>query len=306
MNNSGQIRLVKNPEIDRKKWDACLEKSPLGKLYARSWFLDIVAEGWQALIFEDYDFIMPLPVRSKYRIKYVFQPAFCQQLGIYPNPPVEIQKQFAQILKKSFLLVSYQLNFLNNVSAFEGFRVREKTNFVLPLDKSYDQLFHSYANHTKRNLKTSSGYNVEIKNGLFTIDDLVEKNRESGPLLPESVYQILRRLLSGSATLGKAKIYEAYTPDNRLCAAAFFVLDGNRIYYLNSFSDNLGRKNMAMYAIINQVIKEFAGTGFIFDFEGSVIEGIAWFFKGFGAQAEKYFYIYSNRIPVVRKFMKKK
>ncbi|NQU88678.1 MAG: hypothetical protein HQ541_23290 [Mariniphaga sp.] len=304
MSKVQQIRLIRNQEIDYNKWDECINKSLSGKLYARSWFLDLVAEGWEALVYEDYKFIMPLPVKSKWGIRYVSQPAYCQQAGIYPTPDIEIQKQFAAQLKQEFRLINYQINVENDVVAFEGFQKTEKINYILHLNNSYENIFSNYLKHTKRNLKSCQRFNVSVIKGLLHHEYLKEKELIAGPSYKKSEYTVLNRLMAQSIAKGKGVIYAAFTGENNLCAAAFYVFDGDRIYYLNSFSNEQGKKNMATYAIMDHVINEYSENDLILDFEGSVIESIAWFFRSFGPLAEKYFYIYSNRLPVVRMFMK--
>jgi hypothetical protein len=49
----------KNHEIDREQWDKCIRNSPGTKPYAWSWYLDIMAPGWEALVDDDYDSVFP-------------------------------------------------------------------------------------------------------------------------------------------------------------------------------------------------------------------------------------------------------
>jgi len=303
MSKKNHIRLVSNQNIDYKKWDACVERSASPKLYARSWYLDLVAEGWDAFIWGDYDFVMPLPVKSRWGIKYISQPAYFQQAGIFPSPELEIQKQFARELHHTFRFIRYQINARNDAKAFEAFSTKEKTNFILPLDRDYKTIASGYARHTHRNLRTASKFHVSTRKGLQIPEYLEAKQQVAGSFFSQTDYRVLHRLMEQCLTSEKGTFYAAYTRENILCAAAFFVFDGQRIYYLNSFSDPQGRKNMAMYPIIDAVIQEYAHTGKTLDFEGSVLPTVAWFFRGFGPLAEKYYYIYSNRLPFVRKVM---
>ena len=61
----------KNNEIDREQWDNCIKNSPGVKPYAYSWYLDIMAPGWEALVDDDYDSVFPVPGFSRFGIKYV-------------------------------------------------------------------------------------------------------------------------------------------------------------------------------------------------------------------------------------------
>lgn len=304
MSESENIRLLTNHQLDYDKWEGCIGKASSGVLYVHGWYLDLVAEGWQALVFGDYEYVMPLPVKSRFGIKYVYQPTFCQQLGIYPNPPLEIQKLFAAFLRKRFRLISYQLSTENNVTAFEGYQSVQKVNYTMPLSFGVGARVDGFSNHARRNIAGARKNNVNIMKGLLPHTYLESKKLLLKKSPDEMAYQALTRLMANTVLSGKGVIYAAWSSDNSLCAAAFLIFDMNRIYYLNAFSTEEGRKNRAMYAIVDEIIKEFTGSGFILDFEGSVIEGVARFYKGFGAAPENYFYIYSNRLPFIRKFMK--
>ena len=62
---------LKHHQIDKKKWDSCIFYAKEGILYAYSWYLDIVAPNWDAIILlnkDSYISVMPLPVKTKYTI----------------------------------------------------------------------------------------------------------------------------------------------------------------------------------------------------------------------------------------------
>ena len=41
------IVYLKNDEIDREQWDNCIKNSSVTRPYAYSWYLDIMAPGWE-------------------------------------------------------------------------------------------------------------------------------------------------------------------------------------------------------------------------------------------------------------------
>ena len=90
----------KNNEIDREQWDNCIKNSPGSKPYAYSWYLDIMAPGWEALVDDDYDSVFPVPGFRQFGIKYVATPVFLQQLGAFsPDKPSDQQ------LLQNFLII---------------------------------------------------------------------------------------------------------------------------------------------------------------------------------------------------------
>ncbi|MDP3354122.1 MAG: hypothetical protein Q8S44_10335, partial [Flavobacteriaceae bacterium] len=68
----GMIYYVKRQNLDIEKYDTCIDRALNSRIYAYSWYLDIVADHWDALILNDYEAVMPLPWRSKYFIKYIY------------------------------------------------------------------------------------------------------------------------------------------------------------------------------------------------------------------------------------------
>ena len=83
-----QIRYVKRKDIDAQKWDECISNSPNGIIYAYVFYLDCMADQWDALVYNDYEAIMPLTWRKKYGVAYLYQPFFTQQSGIFSQQPV--------------------------------------------------------------------------------------------------------------------------------------------------------------------------------------------------------------------------
>lgn len=295
MSDQYEIRHLKNQDIDYEKWDSCIEQAANGNLYAQSWYLDVVSPNWEALILGDYEFVMPLPVIRKLGIRIVSQPLHCQQLGIFPVPELHVQQQFSKILWKLFRLVRYQLNTALQVEAYEGFSNRGKVNYVLNLEQSYSVVSKGFTTNTKRNIKAAKKAEVNVVKGLQPVEFFAGKRQSETRKVPEKSYQILNHLVAQTMTRGSGVIYAAYSKANNLCAAAFIVFSQNRAYYLNAYSTDEGRENRAMYSIVKELIKEFSETGMTIDFEGSIIEGVARFYRGFGAKAEHYYYLESNR-----------
>ena len=77
------IRYIKRKAINISKYNHCISTASNSKIYARSEYLDTVAENWDALVFDDYKAVMPLVWKSKFGLKYVYPPCWTQQLGIF-------------------------------------------------------------------------------------------------------------------------------------------------------------------------------------------------------------------------------
>jgi len=81
-----------------------------------------------------------------------------------------------------------------------------------------------------------------------------------------------------------------------LASAIFLEAFGRSVYLLASSSDE-GIAQKAMFLLIGQFIALNAGCkGRVLDFEGSNIEGVARFYKGFGAANRPYPFVVYNRL----------
>ena len=97
------IRRLCYSQIDKQAWDDCINHSSNGLVYALSWYLDVVAPEWEAIVITQgstYHICFPLPVRKRWGMPYIFHPYFCQQLGIYyrHSPDDALIRQLTQTL----------------------------------------------------------------------------------------------------------------------------------------------------------------------------------------------------------------
>ena len=168
------IKYLKNHEIDREKWDKCISSSPNSIIYAYSWYLDIVAQNWEALVEDDYVSVFPLPIKRKFGIKYSVQPHWTQQLGLFSSNSINTEKlnEFLRAIPKSFLFYQINLNSFLKVEPTSELKIIQNNNFCLDLIYSYDVLYSAFSKNLKRNLN-----NPKAKVEIFKtakVEDIVE------------------------------------------------------------------------------------------------------------------------------------
>ena len=289
------IKYLNNIEIDREKYDACISKSKNSLVYAQSWYLDTVAENWDVLVFADYKIVMPLPYRRKYGVKYVFLPPWIQQLGLFSDQVIEpvVVKDFIEKIPGSFVLVNILLNYGNFCTEI---KVRKRDNYILNLNKSYTDLFKNYSKGRKSNVKQTKNRQFLIKESK-NIDALIEIfSMSKGEEIKRSKkdYEVLRSLVYEANKLNKVKVFYVSDENEMEVGGAIFIFHNNRITYLFSAVNNRGREVNAISYLLDHLISKFAGKDYLLDFEGSMINGVAKFFKSFGSEMEPY-YLYSSR-----------
>ncbi len=300
-----QVEFVRFEDIDADKWDACIAKAPNALVYAQSWYLDKACSRWDALVMGDYDYVMPLISRKKIGIAYLYQPTYCQQLGIFPTPTKGIIEEFFHKAQQLYKFSEININSMNLPIQIVNGEFFPKKNHLLSLGKSYLELSKEYSSHTKRKLKKAEQYKLSLILGI-SVDDYLEFKRQNQKVkVDRSAYLRLRNILSFALTKSMGQIYGVYSPQNELCAAAFFIRFKTRVIYLNAATNNTGRDLNAMFYLIDQFIKEHSSSEFTLDFEGSMIPGVARLYEGFGANPEVYHQLKWNKLPVWLKWFKK-
>jgi hypothetical protein len=296
------IRYLKHNQIDMQHWDLCISTSGNRLIYALSWYLDIVSPGWDALVMDDYRAVMPLTWKKKFGIRYLVQPPFCQQLGVFGiGEECENAAQFIDKIPRKFIRIRIQLNKSNHLT-LPGATLLEKTNYELHLDRSYPELFDAFATTHKKNIKTGRNRSISISKSadskLFW--DFFQQQHKRKFKLQQHAHRILQRLISAVESRGMYKLFIARNENGEVVAAIFLLVSFDRWYLLLTPTTEYGSKNRSVYLLVDHFIREFAGSGQILDFEGSSIEGIAKFFQGFGSRSSNYLYIKFSWLPFIR------
>ncbi len=286
------IRYLENPQIELNKWDECIEHSVNSRVYAFSWYLNIVHPQWSALVLDDYQAVFPVIGQTKWGLKYAFQPAFTQQLGLFTPLLLtpELTQQFLEKLLKLFPLIQMNLNMHNKIP--QGWKfIQKSVNHELDLVSPYDVLKTNYASNLKRNIKKARNARISILKNLKpeSIIELFRLNRgKQIDTLRQKEYNTLNRLVYKALSQGKASIWGAFTADNNLCAGAIFIRDHHRFIFLFSATNKEARELGAMSYLIDSFIENHAATPAILDFEGSNNPNLARFYKSFGSNVIHY------------------
>jgi hypothetical protein len=295
------IRFVRYQDIDKSKWDECIDKAFNGSIYGYSWYLDIVCPQWHALIEDDYRSVFPLPSNKKFLIKYIYQPYFTQQLGVFSRNHLtaEVLKEFIDSIPVDYKFADINLNTLNKADSLNC-KVKMMRNHELDMIFPYPSLYQNYSDNTKRNLKRAVHSNISVSASTTpeNIVKLFRHNRgESIAHLGDNEYNKLLRLIHTCIHRGLAEISSAYTSQNEICAGAIFLKSHQKAVFLFSAVSEEGRTNGSMTYIIDKFINEHAGSQLTLDFEGSNDANLARFYKSFGANALSYPRIMITRLP---------
>lgn len=274
------ISFIKRANLEVAKYDFCIENSLQSRIYAFSWYLDIVADYWDVLVLNDYEAVMPLPWKQKLGLKYITQPYFCQQLGIFSLSAIsqEIQQQFIKKIPIQFLKVSLVLNSHNELI---GKQI--KKNLILQLNNNHENLRKNFSKGRKHALKVAEKNKLDVaETSIQSLID-IQKKLYQYEFSEEKLQKLSKQLLQQQKgiVLGIFK-------DEVLLGGAFFVFSKNRIVYLFSAFTVLGRELQASSYLLNDMLKKYENSHLIFDFEGGNIPNMGKFYRSFGAEEEIY------------------
>lgn len=281
------ITHLKHHQIDKEKWDKCILSDSHSFVYAFSWYLDAVSPEWEALVMNEYEAVMPLTIKKKFGCKYLVQPSFCQRLGIFSAISIseDIESEFLSFLNFKHIFISTKTGIKKSNS---GFLVTENPNYILNLNETQVNLQQHYSENTKRNIKKATRNNLIIRE--IESKEYVRFMLKNTPKKLEKTYQQLPGIINSCEQHNSCCFFGAYS-EQKLIAAACFLISPNRLINIAPTSSAEGMEKSAMFLLIDFVIKKYAQSNIILDFEGSKIDGIARFFKGFGAKTENYYYV---------------
>jgi len=292
------IVYLKNGEIDREQWDNCIRNSSVTRPYPYSWYLDIMAPGWEGLIDDEYDSVFPVPSNVRFGIQYSTTPAFVQQLGAFsPDKPssesiIEFLDYMPEIFKLTDLCVGQKVE-------HHGYKVIEKSNLELDLSSPYDKLFERYtpecrkyiAHAAKKRFELTENISPEELADLFVLNKRLNLRR-----VKPGDYKRLIDLMHYCISSGKGSITGVKATRKRLVYGIFHIkIPGSITILLEGNTAGSNEKHIGHF-VINEIIKEAASTATILDFAGTSDKSAIPKGESFGAAGVPYYRIYRNRL----------
>lgn len=300
------IQYIPNKEINKKKWDACINQSPNGLIYAYSWYLDCMSNHWDGLVMEDYETVMPLTWNKKFGIYYLYQPWFCASAGIFSRKTIteELVHDFLKVIPEKFRYIDIYLN-RKNMIGIADFPMTVRSNYVLDLHQPYEQIAGKYRTNLKRNIKKAATSALKIRNDVPVREVLVlakQTLQRISPIRDEEV-ELFEQLYQKVQQHQKTESIGIYLKDELLASAIFFF-SHNRWYYILAGNHPNGKTIGASHYLIDRFIHNHAGENCLLDFEGSDVRNLAYFYSSYGAVEETYPALRMNRLPKLLRWMK--
>lgn len=300
------IAHLKHNEIDKAAWDARLMRCAQPFWYAQSWVLSRASPGWEALIDDEADAMMPLCRNRKWGIDYLYQPLGLQQLGVFAAmPSPESHAAFIAAAINHFRYIDIWLHEGMERTQAIGATLETWPNQILIADAPIDSMREHYAKGHRRNLKQGD---PSMRSGTMDAASFIALfRRTTGARFGASAVKGLDRfeaVITEGLARKQCRIDALYHEGEAIAAACFAEWQG-RSTLLKSANTNEGQERKAMFLLIDAWIERHAGSGTILDFAGSATESVARFNRGFGATDRAYFRLRANRLPIPLRWLKR-
>lgn len=301
------IQFIPSPKINTDKWNTALKSAYGESIYGHAWYLDAFCY-WEALVVDDYRIVIPIPFRKRFGISYVYVPRFCQTLGVFSTDKIdsELASELLNALSNRYRFVDIALA---NLDLNPSFAPVSNRNVEMSLAMPYDSLFQNFSSNTKRNIrksvKSNSTFSLTTDPEKIINAYLENKAKEVGAGISGDDLKQLRAIVEAGLKHGALSIIEAYDDTNTFLGGAIFVASFSRYVFLFSGLTDAGKRDGAMFGIVNWFIKEHAAESMVLDFEGSNADGVARFYLGFGGIETTYYRIRLNNLPRMLRWLKK-
>lgn len=301
------IRYIAYDQLDLQKWDHCITNAENGLIYGYSFYLSYMSKRWDALVYGDYEAVMPLTWNRKYGIAYLYQPFLAAQLGVFGNDiDADLLESFLDAIPSRFRYWDIMLNH-GNMFELERYDLYQRKNFILALGKSYEQLYEAYRENTRRNIKKAKQFGCRTERDIPVEKVIALATAQMRGYAKESQENTdrFKALYSFLYERKQAICYGVFSSKNELIASCVFFFSHGRAYYILVGNHPDGRTLGASHALIDAFISDHATEKLWLDFEGSDIRNLAFFYSSFGAKEENYSAVKLNRLPFYLRWAKK-
>lgn len=283
------IRFCRHSDIDPQKWDNATQRAQFPSVFASYDLLTILAAGsnWNALIMDDYDYVMPLPERSKLGIHYIYTPFFLPQSGIFSAHEVSagIASDFFNALPEDFVQIDILLNQHTDTSFIDSYTI-SLISHELDLNFPYKTLYNHYSKNTQRNIKAAEKKDLTLVQ-TCNIEEIIHlfiqnRGKRKEVHFKRKDYKLLSSAANYFRSKGMLDTRGVFNDNGQLIAGALFVKDYQRRWFWFSGRDLKFAESKPMFFLLDRYIHENAESSLLLDFNGSMNENVARLYKSFG------------------------
>lgn len=276
-------------------------------IFMTDWWMDAVCAGkeWDVLLSIDKNgtiqAALPYLIRKRAWMRYIVMPQMTQIGGIWlrddlhnnPTLILQICKDFTTQLDALNLAYYYQhypiFSPMPNYMQTMGFKINKRTTYQILDLSNIDNIIEAFSKNKKRQLQKALSLHADTQ---MTAEEFyrfhLQCMRTQGKEISYT-REFLLVLDRKTQRKNQSTILSIRNLDNQVLAAAFLVWDKHKMYYLIPCYDPTHKESGASALLVLEAIKLARKEGVIFDFEGSMVKGIANHYKQFGSTPTTYY-----------------
>ena len=297
------IRHLRHTQINFLKWDKCISSAVNGTIFAYSWYLDVSSEGWEAIVADDYEMVMPLTINFKYNYLEISQPILCPQLGVFSAIPITetIVKNFIEAIPKKFKYINIRFNKYN---PFVSVDIKNQTHSLFEMDliRPYATLASHFKSHLKQYISEMEQQKYSVIQGVTPLQ-AINYLSQTKSLGNNPDFFKMKRIISFTISKNYGKILCLYDQQNTLCGIGYFVFSNYRVHALIMSVTEPADEIMGVTCILNNFIKNFSERHLTLVIEDSGSAKINDIFLSLGAQLFKYKSVQINKPGSIWNFL---
>lgn len=277
-------------------------------VFEESWWLDATAgTSWDAVAVHEGGRLvarLPFSIKRRYGMRILSQPALTQTLGPwlldvgagYTKQLAREKDLFTKLIKQLPKFDIYRQSFHPSITNWlpfywQGFAQTTKYTYTIDLTEAEAVIAARFVRQHRSGIrKAESRVAVELTDDLEVFLEVNTKTYAAQQRRPPYADDYVRTLDAALRDRGKRFILIARDrTDGAVHAGVYVAGDSRRMYLLMSGVDPEFRDSRAGSLIVWEAIKEAKRRGVaVFDFEGSMMESVEVFERGFGSTQTPY------------------
>lgn len=285
------IRIVPNEQVDKERWDRInWTTNRKSAVYNSTRYLDVLSPGWEAVIINDYEAFTALPKKTKMGLTVYGNSPFLQKLAIIGNSNEVNAAAIGRMIGK------LKLTHLSFDARYFNYSVPQvRNNYYIDLSEGYEAIARKYKGNGRASIRSArkNGLRVErLQDYTITFSGFREGFGEVSSYKTEH-FDRLSVFLQQNGDLFDC--YGVLNEEGEVVYSAIILKDAFRYYYLVSGARPQYRHLYPTYFFMDWFLQQHAGQEErIFDFEGSDIPSVAFYFQRYGPELEQYYTYYRN------------
>lgn len=317
-------------ELNKARYrELCEREGDALPLFMQHWWMEAVCKDkqWDAAVAYDGDNVlgvMPFLYGRRLGMTYLMQPQLTQYSGPYYLYPDELnEQQRLEFEKETARLLLSQIEGLHPAYISQrfsplvsnwlpfywaGFQQTTRYTYRLPDISDPDRLFASF-DKEKRQRKirrcsqtTTTRFDMEPQE-FARFHQRYHQGKSGRDLLPAS---LITHLCQTAIARGNGVIASLHDTDGHLLMARFVAYDTRCAYSLLSAIDTQRHRSGHNETLFWALFQYLSTRTKMFDFEGSMDEGIEYFYRSFGASQTPYFEVSRCSNPLFKAMLKLK